>query len=126
MKKTFQKAGIIFLFAFIFSTFSVSQNNGVSINRNIRQPQKYSSSDDTQDETTEPSENPTFSLPHLYTYINSGIVEQRQSYTREEIERTNAESITSFFQAAGIQILSYGAYGLESKPSVRDLSFKRR
>ena len=86
MKKTFQKAGIIFLFAFIFSTFSVSQNNGVSINRNIRQPQKYSSSDDTQDETTEPSENPTFSLPHLYTYINSGIVTKkgRQVYEDEQ------------------------------------------
>ena len=119
MKLSSQKAGIFLLSAFLFSTSVFSQNNDVSINRNIRQPQDLSSSDDTQDETTEPPENPKVSLPHLYTYINSGIVEQRQSYTREEIERTNAESITSFFQAAGIQILSYGAYGLESKPSVR-------
>ena len=119
MKLSSQKAGIFLLSAFLFSTSAFSQNNDVSINRNTHQTQAFSSSDDTKDETTEPSENPTVSLPHLYTYINSGIVEQRLSYTREEIERTNAESITSFFQAAGIQILSYGAYGLESKPSVR-------
>lgn len=58
-------------------------------------------------------------LPHLYTYIDSSVVEQRLSFGREEIERANAENITSFLQSAGIQILSYGPYGLESKPSVR-------
>ncbi|MCI5645717.1 MAG: hypothetical protein MR305_08365, partial [Treponema porcinum] len=82
MKINLSKAGIFLLSAFLFSTSVFSQNNDVSINRNTHQTQAFSSSDDTKDETTEPSENPTVSLPHLYTYINSGIVEQRLSYTR--------------------------------------------
>ena len=56
---------------------------------------------------------------HLYTYIDNIKVEQRQVFQAEDIQRSNTESLPSFLQSAGIQILSYGAYGLESKPSIR-------
>lgn len=59
------------------------------------------------------------SLPHLYTYIDSTVVEQRQVFTADDIEKTHAESLTDFCQSAGMQILSYGPYGLEQKPSIR-------
>lgn len=60
-----------------------------------------------------------YSLPHLYTYIDSTVVEQRQVYTAEEIAESHCENLVSFCENAGIQILSYGAYGLEAKPSIR-------
>ena len=58
-------------------------------------------------------------LPHLYTYVDSTVVEQRQVYTGEQIEKMHVQDLPSLFSAAGIQILSYGAYGLEQKPSIR-------
>lgn len=42
-----------------------------------------------------------------------------QIFSRDDIEKSHSESVTSFLQAKGIQILSYGPYGLDSKPSVR-------
>jgi len=58
-------------------------------------------------------------LNHLYTYIDSTVVEQRQVYVQQDIEESHAESFVEFFQTTGIQLLSYGPYGLESKPSIR-------
>ena len=93
MKLSSQKVGIIFLSAFLFQTQIFSQETETEI-----------SSEE---------------LPKIYTFIDSGVVEQRISFSKEEIENSNAQDITSFFQSAGIQILSYGPYGLESKPSIR-------
>lgn len=42
-----------------------------------------------------------------------------QIFSRDDIEKSHCESVTSFLQSKGVQILSYGAYGLDSKPSVR-------
>lgn len=61
----------------------------------------------------------SYSLPHLYTYIDSTVVEQRQVFTSEEIAESHCENLVSFCENAGIQILSYGPYGLEAKPSIR-------
>lgn len=58
-------------------------------------------------------------LPKIITYIDSPIVEQRQVLTRDEIEALHISDLPSLFQAAGIQILSYGPYGLEQKPQIR-------
>lgn len=58
-------------------------------------------------------------LPKIVTYVDSPLVEQRQVYTKDEIAKMNAADLPSLFQAAGIQILSYGSYGLEQKPSIR-------
>ena len=93
MKINLSKAGIILLSAFLFQTYAFSQ--------------------ETTDEIS------SGELPKIYTFIDSGVVEQRISFSKEEIENSNAQDITSFFQSAGIQILSYGPYGLESKPSIR-------
>lgn len=58
-------------------------------------------------------------LPAIVTYIDEAIVEQRQVYSSEEIEMLHIESLPALLQAAGIQLLSYGAYGLQSNPSIR-------
>ncbi len=58
-------------------------------------------------------------LPHIYTYIDSPVVEQRQTYDSEELEQMHVESLAELLKSAGVQILSYGTYGLEQKPSIR-------
>lgn len=57
-------------------------------------------------------------LPDITTYIDSNI-EQRQVFTAEDIADSNAESLNDFLENEGMQILTYGAYGLEAKPSIR-------
>lgn len=47
------------------------------------------------------------------------ISENREIFTEKEIASSNAADFPSFMQSAGIQLLSYGTYGLESKPSIR-------
>lgn len=59
------------------------------------------------------------SLPHVFTFIDSPLAEQRQVLTSEEIEETHTESLPSLFESMGIQTLSYGAYGSQSNPSIR-------
>ena len=58
-------------------------------------------------------------LPHLFTYIDSPVVEQRQTFTAEELEEMHVESLPELIKTAGVQMLSYGSYGLEQKPSIR-------
>ena len=58
-------------------------------------------------------------LPHIFNYIDSPVVEQRQIFTSEEIEELQVQDLPSLMVAAGVQILSYGPYGLEQKPSIR-------
>ena len=72
MKINLSKAGIILLSAFLFQTYAFSQ--------------------ETTDEIS------SGELPKIYTFIDSGVVEQRISFSKEEIENSNAQDITSFFQ----------------------------
>ena len=58
-------------------------------------------------------------LEKIVTYVDSPVVEQRQILDRNEIQQMNVEDLPSLFQAAGIQILSYGSYGLQQYPSIR-------
>ncbi|MBO4403758.1 MAG: TonB-dependent receptor [Treponema sp.] len=58
-------------------------------------------------------------LGHIYTYIENPVAEQREVFLKEDIERSNSESLVSFLASQGFQLLSYGAYGLESKPQIR-------
>ncbi|MCR5218523.1 TonB-dependent siderophore receptor [Treponema sp.] len=58
-------------------------------------------------------------LDHLYSYIDSPAVEQRQVFTAKDIEDSHTESLVSFLQSEGMQLLSYGPYGLEAKPQIR-------
>ncbi|MCH5291715.1 MAG: TonB-dependent receptor [Treponema sp.] len=58
-------------------------------------------------------------LPHIYAYIDSPVVEQREVLTASEIEQLHAESLPELFTSMGIQTLSYGAYGSQSNPSIR-------
>lgn len=61
----------------------------------------------------------TIELPSITTYIDSPIVEQRQVFTSEEIQNRNIKDLPSLIEESGIQILQYGPYGLEQKPSIR-------
>ena len=58
------------------------------------------------------------SLPQITTYIPSS-VEQKLVITSQEIEAAHTEDLASLVESRGIQMLSYGPYGLESKASVR-------
>ena len=58
-------------------------------------------------------------LPHVYTYIETSVAEQRVVFTQQDIEKMHVESVTSLIASAGIQTLSYGAYGTQSAPSIR-------
>ena len=57
-------------------------------------------------------------LPKITTYIES-VVEQKIVITEDDIEKSHCENITSLLQNNGVQLLAYGAYGLEQKPSIR-------
>ena len=57
-------------------------------------------------------------LPEVTTYIPAA-VEQKIVITAEEIEAAHFESVAELVERCGIQMLSYGPYGLESKASVR-------
>ncbi len=58
-------------------------------------------------------------MPSITSYIDAPVVEQRQTITEEEIDCMNVADLPALLEAAGIQILSYGPYGLEQKPSIR-------
>lgn len=51
--------------------------------------------------------------------LETPVVEQRQSFTHKDIEQLHSPDLPSLLQSAGIQILSYGTYGLEQKASIR-------
>ncbi len=57
-------------------------------------------------------------LPEVTTYI-PGAVEQKLVITAEELEAAHFENLGEVLESAGIQMLSYGAYGLETKASIR-------
>ena len=57
-------------------------------------------------------------LPQVTTYIPSS-VEQKLVITAEDIEESHYEDLADVVERAGLQVLSYGPYGLESKPSIR-------
>lgn len=61
----------------------------------------------------------SLTLPSITSYIDATVVEQRQIITEEEIDCMNVADLPALLEAAGIQILSYGPYGLEQKPSIR-------
>ena len=58
-------------------------------------------------------------LPSVVTYIDAPVAEQRQVFTAEDIEKQHFEDLADVIKSAGIQVLSYGTYGLEQKPSIR-------
>ena len=60
----------------------------------------------------------TLILPEVTTYIPAS-VEKKIVLTAEMLEAEHIESLSQAIERCGIQNLSYGAYGLESKPSIR-------
>ncbi len=68
---------------------------------------------------TSPAEEADINLPHIYTYIDAPVVEQRQVFTAKDIEDSHFADLAEVVEQSGIQILSYGTYGLEQKPSIR-------
>ncbi|MBR0487370.1 MAG: TonB-dependent receptor [Treponema sp.] len=68
---------------------------------------------------TSPAEEADINLPHIYTYIDAPVVEQRQVFTQDDIKKAHLKDLPSVIESAGVQLLSYGTYGLEQKPSIR-------
>ncbi|MCR4741356.1 MAG: TonB-dependent receptor plug domain-containing protein [Treponema sp.] len=64
---------------------------------------------------------PDIQLPQITTYLNNEnpVSEERQVFTSEDIEEKNLTDLPSLLTTAGIQLLSYGPYGLEQKASIR-------
>ena len=58
-------------------------------------------------------------LPSITTYIDDTVVEQKTVITADEIQEKHVDSLTGLLQSEGIQILAYGAYGLQQAPSIR-------
>ena len=67
--------------------------------------------------------NPLFAqeiiLPSITTYIDDTEIEQKTVLLADEIQQRHTESLTALLQSEGIQILPYGAYGLQQTPSIR-------
>ncbi len=57
-------------------------------------------------------------LPEVTTIIPAS-VEQKLVITAEDLEAAHYEDLGDVVERAGLQLLSYGPYGLESKPSIR-------
>lgn len=91
--------------------------NGIAVPSQDDDNDRHSELDSESLQNTQTSQIQT--LPKIVTYVDFPVVEQRQVYTKDEIAKMNAADLPSLFQAAGIQILSYGSYGLEQKPSIR-------
>lgn len=64
------------------------------------------------------SQETEITLPQVITYIPAS-VEQKLVITAEEIETAHYEDLGELVEGCGIQMLSYGPYGLESKASIR-------
>ena len=66
--------------------------------------------------------NPLFAqeiiLPSITTYIDDTELEQKTVLLADEIQQRHTESLTALLQSEGIQILAYGAYGLQQTPSI--------
>lgn len=58
-------------------------------------------------------------LPSITTYVSAPVAEQKIVLSEEDIQTEHAQDLPSLLESAGIQLLSYGPYGLESKPSLR-------
>jgi len=71
------------------------------------------------DDSSESGDGSLTVLPHLYTYVDSPVAEQRSVFTRADIEKLHVESVPALIASTGTQLLSYGAYGMQSAPSIR-------
>lgn len=57
-------------------------------------------------------------LPQVVTYIPASL-ENKISFYEEKIQRLHVQDLPDLLQTAGVQLLSYGTYGMEQKPSIR-------
>ena len=60
----------------------------------------------------------TIVLPEITTYIPSSL-ENKITIKREQIQKEHYQNILQLLSYYSVQILSYGDYGLEQKPSIR-------
>ena len=108
MRKT---VGFLFLFLATGVLGAEPLGDGVAANEVDAQGKAFPSSVSDSE--------PEISLPEIVTYVSAPVVEQRIVFSKEDIEKLHAEDLSAVVRQAGIQSLDYGAYGLESKPSIR-------
>ncbi len=78
----------------------------------------YTSQVFSQTQEVSESEERNINLPQVVTYIPSSL-ETKISYSQEALEEMHLQDLPQLLESSGIQILSYGPYGLEQKPSIR-------
>ena len=76
----------------------------------------FSQTDASADDST-PAEK-TIQLPQVITYIPPSL-ENKVTYDQEEVQELHLSDLPQLLQTSGIQVLSYGAFGLEQKASIR-------
>ena len=89
--------------------------------------QVFSQNQETPAQTKEESsttEKSQISLPQIITYIPSTL-ETKISYSQEDLEEMHIQDLPQLLESSGIQMLSYGPYGLEQKPSIRGFTDKQ-
>ena len=101
MKSKLQARLICFSLAFLFYT-----------SQTFSQTQEDSKNEDKDQEEI------SINLPQVVTYIPSTL-ETKISYSQEDIEEMHIQDLPQLLESSGIQMLSYGPYGLEQKPSIR-------
>ncbi|QOS40256.1 TonB-dependent receptor [Treponema rectale] len=127
--RIFSHKSAVFFFtaAFVFYPF-FSQENSVSASVYAQRGVEENSStegvvandvDAQGDSQRTPLEEEDINLGHIYTFIESPEVEQRQVFNSQDIQKSHTESLVDFLQSEGMQLLSYGPYGLEAKPQIR-------
>lgn len=84
-------------------------------NQVFSQNQETPAQTEEESSTTEKSQ---ISLPQIITYIPSTL-ETKISYSQEDLEEMHIQDLPQLLESSGIQMLSYGPYGLEQKPSIR-------
>ena len=58
-------------------------------------------------------------LPEITVYLDPVVTENKITLNKEDIESLHVNDVASLLNAQGIQILEYGAYGLQKNPSLR-------
>ncbi|MCR5187556.1 MAG: TonB-dependent receptor [Treponema sp.] len=78
----------------------------------------YPSQAFSQNQEASDQEESKITLPQVVTYLPSSL-ETKITYDQEALEEMHLSDLPQLLESTGIQLLSYGPYGLEQKPSIR-------
>ncbi len=115
----------LFFLLLLFITLSLSaQSGGVAVGSDGEAGKTLEESFErvsakAMPEPSSPAEEADIVLPDITTYIDAPVAEQRIVFDADDIQSKHLSDLPSVLEEAGVQVLSYGTYGLEQKPSIR-------